>query len=48
MIRINDHPNMPSAVYCKCYRKNQTNKAILGEKKYFDADFNLKSMPLSK
>ena len=39
MIRINDHPNMPSAVYCECYRKNQTNKAILGEKKYFDADF---------
>ena len=33
MIRITDHPNMSSAVYCKCYRKNQTNKAILGEKK---------------
>ena len=33
MIRITDHPNMSSAVYCECYRKNQTNKAILGEKK---------------
>ena len=40
MIRITDHPNMSSAVCCECYRKNQTNKAILGErKKYFDADF---------
>ena len=39
MIRITDHPNMSSAVYCECYRKNQTNKAILGEKMYFDADF---------
>ena len=34
MIRITDHPNMSSAVCCECYRKNQTNKAILGEKKY--------------
>ena len=33
MIRISDHPNMSSAVCCECYRKNQTNKAILGEKK---------------
>ena len=33
MIKITDHPNMSSAVCCKCYRKNQTNKAILGEKK---------------
>ena len=33
MIRITDHPNMSSAVCCECYRKNQTNKAILGEKK---------------
>ena len=42
MIRITDHPNMSSAVCCECYRKNQTNKAILGEKKmYFDADFTL-------
>ena len=40
MIRITDHPNMSSAICCECYRKNQTNKAILGgEKKYFDADF---------
>ena len=39
MIRITDHPNMSSAVCCECYRKNQTNKAILGEKMYFDADF---------
>ena len=38
MIRITDHPNM-SSVYCECYRKNQTNKAILGEKMYSDADF---------
>ena len=33
MIRITDHPNISSAVYCECYRKNQTNTAILGEKK---------------
>ena len=33
MIRITDHPNMSSAVCCECYRKKQTNKAILGEKK---------------
>ena len=33
MIRITDHPNMSSAVCCECYRKNQTNKAIFGEKK---------------
>ena len=33
MIRITDHHNMSSAVCCECYRKNQTNKAILGEKK---------------
>ena len=33
MIRITDHTNMSSAVCCECYRKNQTNKAILGEKK---------------
>ena len=33
MIRITDHLNMFSAVYCECYRKNQTNKAILGEQK---------------
>ena len=39
MIRITDHPNMSSAVYCECYRKYQTNKAILGEKMYSDADF---------
>ena len=33
MIKITDRPNMSSAVYCECYRKNQINKAILGEKK---------------
>ena len=33
MIKITDRPNMSSAVYCECYRKNQTKKAILGEKK---------------
>ena len=38
MIRITDHPNMSSAVYCECYRKIQTNKAILGEKMYSDTD----------
>ena len=38
MIRITDPPNMSSSVYCECYRKNQTNKANLGEKMYFDAD----------
>ena len=39
VIKLTDRPNMSSAVYCECYRKNQTNKAILGEKMYFDADF---------
>ena len=39
MIRITDHPNMSSAVYWEFNRKNQTNKAIWGEKIYFDADF---------
>ena len=29
MIKTTDRPNMSSAVYCECYRKNQTNKAIL-------------------
>ena len=36
-IRITDCSDMSSAVYHECYTKNQSNKAILAEKIYFDA-----------
>ena len=37
VIRITDRSDIFSAVYHECYTKNQTNNAILAEKKYFDA-----------
>ena len=50
MIRITDHPNMSSAVYCEhpnmssavyceCYRKIKQTKPFWEKKMYFDADF---------
>ena len=39
MIRITDPPNMSSAVYCECYRKNKKTKPFWEKKMYFDADF---------
>ena len=47
VIRITDRSDIFSAVYHESYTKNQTNNAILAEKKFFDAIL-LKSMPLSK
>ena len=33
MIRITDHPNMSSAVYCECYRKKSNKQSHFGRKK---------------
>ena len=33
MIRITDHPNMSSAVYCECYRKIKQTKPFWEKKK---------------
>ena len=39
MIKITDHPNMSSAVYCECYRKIKQTKPFGENFFYFDADF---------